>query len=460
MAEKPWGGRFKESTDAFLEYFSESVSFDQVLAPYEIKASKAYAEALKQAGILSEEECAKIIKGLNSIERDIKKNQFVFRREFEDVHMNIEKALYERVGEVAYKLHTGRSRNEQVVTDVRLYLMEKVRELKKVLKDYMKEVVLKAEEYFGVIIPGFTHLQHAQPVLFSHWIMAYFEMARLNLERLKDYEKRLKLCPLGSSAFAGCGFNIDRDFIAKKLGFRAPTRNSVFAVSSRDFLLEVLFILTSIMLDLSRWCEEVVVWMSQEFGFLDLPDSLCTGSSIMPQKKNPDPAELIRGKVSVVVGDFVKMAVLLKALSLSYNRDLQEDKPPVFEALRHTIDSLKMMKLVVAGMKLKVDRIKQVMKEGYLLATEVADYLVLKGIPFRKAHHITGKIVGYAEKTGKKLEDMSLEEFKKFSPVIEEDIYEWLTLEHAVARREVKGGTGFNAVKEAIKEAKEFLNMA
>ncbi len=456
--EKPWGGRFQEETDKFFEDFSESVSFDSCLALYEIKASLAYAQALTEAGVLTDSEYQLISKGLKEIEKEIKKGTFVFRKEYEDVHMNIEKALYEKIGEVAYKLHTGRSRNEQVVTDLRLYLMDKVKVLKKELKNLIKAIILKAEEYYGVVMPGFTHLQHAQPVLFSHWIMAYYEMMRLHLERLSDYEKRLKLCPLGSSAFAGCGFILDRKKIAKKLGFKEPTQNSVFAVSSRDFILELAFILSLIMLDLSRWCEEIIIWMSQEFDFIDLPDKLCTGSSIMPQKKNPDAAELIRGKSASVVGNLTKLMVLIKGLPLSYNRDLQEDKPPIFEALDTTLASLKMMALMIDGLKVKKENIEKHLNKGYLLATELADYLVLKGIPFRKAHHITGEIVLYAEKNNKKLEELTLEEFKKFAEVIEEDVYKWLTIENAIKRREILGGTGFNAVKDQIQRAKkEFL---
>lgn len=457
MSEKPWGGRFTEDTDKFFEDFSESISFDFRLAPYEIKASLAYAEALKEAKILTEEEFNLIRKGLKEIEKEIKKGRFVFKKEYEDVHMNIEKALYEKIGETAYKLHTGRSRNEQVVTDLRLYLMDACKELKKLIKSVMKAVVSKAEEYYGVIIPGFTHLQHAQPVLFSHWIMAYYEMFKYHLERLKDYDKRLKLCPLGSSAFAGCPFKIDRKKLTKKLGFKDFTKNSVFAVSSRDFVAEILFILTLIMLDLSKLAEELILWMTQEFNFIDLPDRFCTGSSIMPQKKNPDSAELIRGKSASVAGNLFQLITLIKGLPLSYNRDLQEDKPPVFQAVENTKKSLKMMSLLIEGVKLKKENIETHLKKGYLLATELADYLVTKGIPFRKAHHITGEIVLYAEKNGKNLEELSLEEFKKFSDIIEKDVYQWLNLESFFKRREIAGGTGYHSVKERIEEAKKEL---
>lgn len=458
MAEKPWAGRFEEKTDKFFEEFSESVSFDHVLAPYEIKASKIYAKALHKAEILSEEDLALILNALSQIENEIAEGRFTFLKEYEDVHMNIEKALHEKIGETAYKLHTGRSRNEQVVTDLRLYLADRLEELKSEIKTFMQAIVLKAEECYGVIIPGFTHLQHAKPVLFSHWIMAYYEMFRLHLERVKDFEKRLKLCPLGSSAFAGCGFSLDRDLMSKELGFLEPTRNSVFAVSSRDFVLEALFILSLIMVDLSRLCEELIIWMSPEFSFIELPDKFCTGSSIMPQKKNPDGAELIRGKTGAVVGALVNLFLITKALPLSYNRDLQEDKPPLFSALKTTLDSLKLASLMVRDLKLKKENIENHLRKGYLLATELADYLVLKGIPFRKAYKITGEIVLYAEKAGKKLEDLTLDEFRKFSDLIEEDVYSWLSFEGSIKRREIYGGTGYQAVKQAIEKAKKELN--
>ncbi len=455
MFKKLWSGRFQEDIDKFFEDFNESISFDHKLAPYEIKASLIYAEALKEAGILTDKEFNLIKKGLKEIEKEIKTGKFIFSKEYEDVHMNIEKALYEKIGETAYKLHTGRSRNEQVVTDLRLYLIDECKDLKENLKSLMKAILSKAEEYYEVIIPGFTHLQHAQPVLFSHWIMAYYEMMRFHLDRINDYEKRLKICPLGSSAFAGCGFKIDRMKIAKNLGFKELTRNSVFAVSSRDFVIELAFILSLIMLDLSRLSEELIIWMSQEFGFIDLPDRFCTGSSIMPQKKNLDSAELIRGKSASVVGNLFQLMLLIKGLPLSYNRDLQEDKLPIFQALENTQKSIKMMSLLIKELKLNKEKIEIHLKKGYLLATELADYLVTKGIPFRKAHHIAGEIVLYAEKNGKALEKLKLKELKKFSKVIEKDIYEWLTIKNFFKRREIFGGTGYLNVKEQIEKAKK-----
>ncbi|MCS7200358.1 MAG: argininosuccinate lyase [Caldimicrobium sp.] len=459
MNTKAWSGRFKEEIDTFLEDFTESVSFDYVLAPYEIRASLAYAKALRKAQILTEEELKVIEQGLRDIEREIREGTFSFRKEQEDVHMNIERALFEKIGEVAYKLHTGRSRNEQVVTDLRLYLADEAEELKNLIKSFIKAIVEKGEAYIDVIMPGFTHLQHAQPVLFTHWLTTYAEAMTCHLDRIIEWEKRLKLCPLGSSAFAGTGFPIDRDFLAKELGFLAPIPHSIYAVSSRDFSLELLFILSLIMLDLSRFSEELILWLSPEFGFIDLPDRLCTGSSIMPQKKNPDSAELIRGKASIVLGNLMQHLILLKNLPLSYNRDLQEDKPPLFQALKITKASLRMATLLVEGLQPKKERLKEITKEGYLLATEVADYLVTKGIPFRQAHHLTGQIVRYAEENNRKLEDLTLEEYKRFSPLIEKDIYQWLTLEHALFRRNILGGTGKKAVRAYLKKLRKNLRL-
>jgi argininosuccinate lyase len=455
--KKPWGGRFSEEINKFLEAFSESISFDKELAFAEIKASRIYAQALRKAGLLTEEELYQILQGLSEIEEEIKQGTFPFRIELEDIHMHVEKALAEKIGDVAYKLHTGRSRNEQVVADERIYIAERLEELKALLVDFILVILDKAEEYFEVVMPGFTHLQHAQPVLFSHWVTTYAEMMRLHLQRCLDFEKRLKQCPLGSSAFAGCGFPLDREFMAKALSFYEPTRHSVYAVSSRDFISELLFILSLIMVDLSRLSEEVILWTSEEFCFASLPDRLTTGSSIMPQKKNPDPAELIRGKSAIVIGNLFQMLTLQKGLPLSYNRDLQEDKPPLFQALNYTLNSLRMATLLVKGLKLNAEKISEHLKHGYLLATELADYLVLKGVPFRKAHHVVGEIVRYAEGRKKELAELSLDEYKKFHQAFEEDVYEWLTVEHALSRRNILGGTGKRVVKEYIERLRSEL---
>ncbi|MFN4196875.1 MAG: argininosuccinate lyase [Caldimicrobium sp.] len=455
--EKAWSGRFKEKSHEFFEEFTESISFDRVLAFAEIKASLAYAKALNKIGILSQDELAQIERAFKTIEKEIREGSFPFRIEFEDIHMNLEKRLYELIGEIAYKIHTGRSRNEQVVTDLRLYLIAEVEELKSLLCNFIKAVLKKAEENIDLLMPGFTHLQHAQPVLFSHWICTYTEAMKHHLERLFDWEKRLKLCPLGSSAFAGTGFPIDRNFLSTELGFIKPHPHSIHAVSSRDFIAEGVFILSLIMLDLSKLSEELILWMTPEFSFIDLPEQFCSGSSIMPQKKNPDAAELIRGKCARVLGNLVQILTLVKNLPLSYNRDLQEDKPPLLEALKNTKASLKMATLLIESLKVKKDRMEAMLKEGFLLATELADYLVSKGIPFRKAHHITGQIVRYAEERGKTLENLSIKEYKNFHPHIEEDIYQWLTIDHALSRREILGGTGKKAVINYISNLKNYL---
>ncbi len=454
---KAWEGRFKEKMDEFFENFSESVSFDHILALYDIKLNKVYSEALNKLGIISDDELQEIYKALKGIEKEIKTGKFRFSKSLEDVHINIEHALYKKIGETAYKIHTGRSRNDQVVTDLKLYLIEKAKFLKKEIKFFISALLEKAEEYFDVVIPGFTHLQHAQPVLFSHWILAYGEMMLYHLERTKDLEKRLKRCPLGSAAFAGSGFPLDRDFLAKKLGFKEPTLNSVYSVSSRDFLLEFLFIISLIMLDLSRLCEELILWMTQEFGYIELPEKFCSGSSIMPQKKNPDSAELIRGKTASVISTLFQLFTLIKNLPLSYNRDLQEDKAFSFKAIDTAFNSLKLAAFLIKGLRLKPENIEKHLEDEFLLATEIADYLVFKGVPFRKAHFITGQIVSKAEREGKKLSELSLEEFKTFSPLFEKDIYEWLTIEHAIKRRKVKGGTAPERVKEEIALLKQKL---
>ncbi|MDM7202666.1 MAG: argininosuccinate lyase, partial [Thermodesulfobacteriaceae bacterium] len=402
-------------------------------------------------------ELSLISKGLEEIKNELEENTFPFRKEYEDIHMNIEKRLYEKIGEVAYKLHTGRSRNEQVVTDLRLYLMEEKREIKELLKTFILTILNLAEENLDVVMPGFTHLQHAQPVLFSHWLCTYAEAMKHHLERLEDWEKRLKLCPLGASAFAGSGFPIDRYFLSEELGFDSPHPHSIHAVSSRDFIAEILFILTLIMLDLSRLSEEIILWSSQEFSFIDLPEKYCSGSSIMPQKKNPDSAELLRGKSASVLGNLLQLLTLFKNLPLSYNRDLQEDKPPLFNALKTTKDSLKMAIFLVESLRVNKERLNSLLKEGYLLATELADYLVTKGVPFREAHHITGNIVRYAEERGKKLEELSIDEFKQFSSLVAEDIYTWLTIDHAIKRREIEGGTGKESVKNYIKKMRGLI---
>jgi len=459
MAEvrKPWGGRFREATDRLVEEFTESVSFDRRLALHDIRGSLAHVKALQKAGLLTEEEAQRLSEGLKAIEREIREGQFKFRMELEDVHMNIERALFERIGPLAGKLHTGRSRNDQVATDFKLYLIDETRDILSLLKDLRQVLVAKAEAHLDVIMPGFTHLQHAQPVLFSHHLMAYYEMFTRDAERFREALKRLRISPLGSAALAGTPYPLDRGLTAQELDFEKPAANSLDAVSDRDFALEFLFNSAIVMMHLSRLCEEVILWMSPEFGFIDLPDALCTGSSIMPQKKNPDVAELIRGKTGRVYGHLMALLTVLKGLPLTYNRDLQEDKEPVFDTADTVKRSLKLATLMVSGLKPRAARLRAAAEEGYTTATDLADYLVMKGIPFREAHEITGKIVAYAEEKGVKLWELSLEELRRFSESIEADVYEWLTVEGSVARRRTLGGTAPERVREAIASAKRQL---
>ncbi len=455
--EKLWGGRFREDTDRLVEEFTESISFDHRLALYDIRGSLAHLKALYQAGILEEEEYRRLKEGLHSIEQEIREGRFSFRKELEDIHMNIEAALKEKVGPLAGKLHTGRSRNDQVVTDFRLYLLDVNRKILHLLWELRRALVKKAEDHLDIILPGFTHLQHAQPVLWSHHLLAYYEMFSRDAERFRESRKRLAVSPLGAAALAGTPYPLDRELTARELGFETVARNSMDAVSDRDFALEFVFQAALTMMHLSRLAEEIILWMSPEFGFVDLPDALCTGSSIMPQKKNPDVPELIRGKTGRVYGHLIALFTLLKALPLTYNRDLQEDKEPVFDTADTLQKALQMAILLVEGLVPRKERMRAAAEEGYTTATDLADYLVFKGIPFREAHHLTGKIVAYAEEKGLKLWELSLKELQRFCERISEDVYNWLTVEGSVARRKTLGGTAPERVQENLTQAKQEL---
>ncbi len=457
MAKKPWGGRFSEETDKLVEEFTQSVSFDRRLALYDIKGSIAHARMLAKQGIIAPEEAQKIIQGLEEIAEEIKSGRFHWRKELEDVHMNIETALFEKIGPVAGKLHTARSRNDQVATDVRLFLRDVIDEVLSRLRALRTTLVSKAKEHLDVIMPGFTHLQHAQPVLFSHHLMAYYEMFSRDSRRFRWVREEVNVCPLGSAALAGTTFPIDRETVARELGFSSLSRNSMDAVSDRDFILSFLAAAATCFVHLSRLMEELILWMSPEFGFIDLPDKLCTGSSIMPQKKNPDVAELIRGKTGRVFGHLLALLTVLKGLPLTYNRDLQEDKEPLFDTCDTLLSSLRLAASLIEGLRPRKERMLAACEEGHLTATDLADYLVLKGLPFREAHHVVGQLVAYCEKRGLKLWELSLETLKEFSPLIGEDVYEWLTLEGSVKRRKVFGGTAPERVREAISCAEEEL---
>ena len=456
MSEKKlWGGRFKESTDKLVEQFTESVSYDKRLALVDIAGSIAHAEMLRKQGILTEEEAEKIINGLKEIQKEIEEGTFEWKVEYEDVHMNIEKRLTEKIGPVGGKLHTARSRNDQVATDVRLYVRSEVKEILHLLKELRKAFVEQAEKHLDVVMPGYTHLQIAQPVLYSHHMLAYYQMFKRDAERFEDSLKRINVSPLGSAALAGTSFPLDREYTARLLGFEDVTKNSLDAVSDRDFVAETIFNCAMVMMHLSRLSEELILWSTDEFNFIELPDAYCTGSSIMPQKKNPDVSELTRGKTGRVYGDLIAILTILKGLPLAYNRDMQEDKEPLFDAIDTVKLALKVNIGVVRNMKPKRERMREQARRGFSLATDVADYLAKKGIPFREAHRIVGELVAYCLENKKGLEDLSLEEFKKFSDAFEEDVLSLMSVEGSINSRNVTGGTARQQVERELQRIKE-----
>ncbi len=450
---KPWGGRFSESTDQFVEEFTESVSFDRELAEVDIRQSLAHTETLKRAGVLSDEEAGAIKRGLLSILEDIKAGRFEWKRELEDVHMNIERELINRIGRVGGKLHTARSRNDQVATDFRLYLKEQIKEILELLKALRKALTQKATESVDIVVSGYTHLQKAQPIRLAHWFLAYREMFVRDTQRFADAYRRLDASPLGSGALAGVDFPLDRFFTAERLGFTRVLRNSLEATADRDFAVEFLNACNITMLHLSRLAEDLIIWASEEFGYVDLPDKLCTGSSIMPNKKNPDVLELIRGKAGRVLGDYVALSTVIKGLPMAYNRDLQEDKEPVFDAVRTLKGSLVGVRKIIKGLKPRKERMEE--NAGNLtLATDLANYLVQKGVPFREAHHIVGSLVGYVLERGKRMEELTLEELKKFSDLFGENALELLKPSVVADRRKTYGGTAKESILKQLENAK------
>ncbi len=456
MEKKPWGGRFSESTDAFVEEFTESVSFDKELALYDIKGSIAHAKMLGKQGIIPMEDAEKIIKGLLEIEEEIKEGKFSWKKELEDVHMNIEKSLIEKIKDVGGKLHTGRSRNDQVVTAFRLYVKHQIEDIINLLTDLQKTLLEKSKEYIDVVMPAYTHLQRAQPIRVPHYFLAYLEMFQRDKERFKDNLKRVDMLPLGSGAVAGVDFPIDREFVAKELGFSKIMRNSIDATSSRDFALEFLSNSAICMANMSRFCEDMIIYSSTEFSFVDLPDKLTTGSSIMPQKKNPDVLELIRGKTGRVYGNLVSLLTTVKGLPLAYNRDLQEDKEPVFDSVKTLKGSIIGITKVVEGLKINKEKVESA-AGGFALATDLANYLAEKGVPFRQAHHIVGSIVGYLVNKGRDLESITLEELKQFSDLFEEDALNLLSPYTVADRRKSYGGTAKEQIEKQIDFWKEEL---
>lgn len=454
---KQWGGRFEGKPDAIVEALGESVSFDARLAPWDIRASIAHARMLGKQGIISKADSAKIVRGLKSIAADIEAGRFTFDPALEDVHTNIETALVKRVGEAGKRLHTARSRNDQIATDVRLWLRDQLDEIDHLLAHLQRAFVDLAEANIDAILPGCTHLQHAQPVLFAHHMMAYFEMFHRDRIRFIGLRPRVNILPLGSAALAGTPHPIDRFAVAEELGFDAVSANSMDAVSDRDYLIEFCAYASIAMMHLSRLCEELILWSTPEFGFVQIGDAFTTGSSIMPQKKNPDVAELVRGKTGRVYGSLAALLTLMKGLPLTYNRDMQEDKEPVFDACDTLQLCLAAVTRMLPTLHIHRDAMRDAARKGYLEATDVADYLVSKGVAFREAHGIVGRMVLYCEKQGKSLPELSLEEFKKFAPQVTREIHAWLKPEAIVARRNHIGGTAPRQVRAAIKRARDIL---
>jgi argininosuccinate lyase len=456
--DKPWAGRFTAPTDAFVEAFTASVGFDQRLYKHDIAGSIAHARMLAHVGVLSEAECQAIIDGLRDIEIEIERGEFAWSTALEDVHMNIEARLTDRIGITGKKLHTGRSRNDQVATDIRLYLRDQIRLIAAELLRLQQGLLTLAEQEAETVMPGFTHLQTAQPVTFGHHLMAWQEMLMRDQARLADCYTRVNVMPLGAAALAGTTYPIDRDFTARELGFAAIAENSLDAVSDRDFAIEFVSDMAILMMHLSRFSEELVLWSSAQFDFVDLGDSFCTGSSIMPQKKNPDVPELVRGKTGRVYGHLMSLLTLMKGQPLAYNKDNQEDKEPLFDTLDNVKGCLRLFADMMPQISVKRDNMREAALRGFSTATDLADYLVRNGVPFRDAHEIVGQAVRYGVDNGKDLSEMSLSELHQFSEVIEADVFDVLTLDGSVAARNHIGGTAPQQVRAAIGRARQRLS--
>jgi len=452
--EKPWGGRFTESTDAFVEAFTASVGFDRRLYRHDIQGSIAHATMLARAGVLTAKERDAIVKGLQAIEAEIERGEFAWSEALEDVHMNIEARLTERIGEAGKKLHTGRSRNDQVATDLRLYLRDGIDAARAELRRLRAALVTLAEREAETLMPGFTHLQIAQPVTFGHHLLAWFEMLTRDDARLRDCRARVNVLPLGAAALAGTGYPIDRAYTAELLGFDAVAENSLDAVSDRDFAIEFAAACALVMVHLSRMAEELVLWSSSQFDFVELPDAFCTGSSIMPQKKNPDVPELVRGKSGRVFGDLMGLLALMKGQPLAYNKDNQEDKEPVFDALDTVLGCLRAFADMLPALRVKREVLARAARQGYSTATDLADYLVRLGVPFRDAHEAVGKAVRAALDSGRELAQLSLDELRAFSARIGEDVFAALSPEGSVRARRHVGGTAPDTVREAVRRAR------
>ena len=458
MSEKPWDGRFSERTDPSVESFTSSISFDRRLCLYDIEGSIAHCRMLAKQSIISKDDASTIVKGLAKIARDMKRGLFEPDDALEDIHMNVENRLIREVGKVAQKLHTARSRNDQVVLDVRMYLRDEVGSVFQGLTALRRALVTLADEHVDVIMPGYTHLQRAQPVLFSHHLMAYYEMFTRDRARFKEALKRINVMPLGSAALAGTTYPIDMAYTAELLDFPVVSANSLDAVSDRDFIIEFLAAAGICMVHLSRLSEELILWSSSEFGFVEIPDAFATGSSIMPQKKNPDVPELIRGKAGRVFGSLFTMLTVMKGLPLSYNRDMQEDKEPLFDTVDTLKGCLEVYERLIPRLKVNRTAMEKAVTTGFLNATDMADYLVTKGITFRDAHRCSGEVVRYALGQDKELHELTLKELRAFSKVFAEDVFEVLSPLQMINRRLSAGGTARKNVVRAIQKAKKVIS--
>ena len=454
---KLWGGRFTKETNKLVESFNESLSFDHRFYKQDIRGSIAHVKMLAKQNILTDDERDKIIEGLNSIEKDIESGVLKFDDGSEDIHSYVEAHLIERIGETGKKLHTGRSRNDQVALDMKLYVRDEIDELKDLLYELLGEVLRIMEENTTTYMPGFTHLQKAQPTTLAHHFGAYFEMFIRDFDRLRSTRKRMNLSPLGSGAFAGTTYDLDRDYVASLLEFETATRNSMDSVSDRDYLLELLSDLAIISMHLSRLSEEIIIWNTDEYRFVEMDDTYSTGSSIMPQKKNPDIAELIRGKSGRVYGSLISLLTTMKGLPLAYNKDMQEDKEMSFDAIDTVKSLIKLMSGMLSSMKFNNERMAKSARGGFTNATDAADYLVKKNVAFRDAHEIVGRLVLYGIEHGKALDDFSLEEFRNISEYFDYDIYDAITLKTCVEKRNTKGAPGLTAIMNEIKESKKLL---
>ena len=454
---KLWGGRFTKETNKLVESFNESLSFDHRFYKQDIRGSIAHVKMLAKQNILTDDERDKIIEGLNSIEKDIESGVLKFDDGSEDIHSYVEAHLIERIGETGKKLHTGRSRNDQVALDMKLYVRDEIDELKDLLYELLGEVLRIMEENTTTYMPGFTHLQKAQPTTLAHHFGAYFEMFIRDFDRLRTTRKRMNLSPLGAGAFAGTTYDLDRDYVASLLEFETATRNSMDSVSDRDYLLELLSDLAIISMHLSRLSEEIIIWNTDEYRFVEMDDTYSTGSSIMPQKKNPDIAELIRGKSGRVYGSLISLLTTMKGLPLAYNKDMQEDKEMSFDAIDTVKSLIKLMSGMLSSMKFNNERMAKSARGGFTNATDAADYLVKKNVAFRDAHEIVGRLVLYGIEHGKALDDFSLEEFRNISEYFDYDIYDAISLKTCVEKRNTKGAPGLTAIMNEIKESKKLL---